>query len=286
MFITTSCRLRVLNVLLILALLSQLLSGCPSQVLELWCLEPPQPCYRTVVRSWRRPLREAPFQYKLAWLIHWLARTLRQAQGNAWPRWLLRCGLLLTLLLWKRAVCPPFAWGLLAEPLVEVLCLGLGLVCRSSRWRRRWWSLARWLDRGYSWAVLLLLVIPPSVQHIPLLLMGGVLVPNHQERTGSPQLGVDTAEEARLGWLVPCQVTVLVGEVLFCGGGPDAGWIQLAQDEETVYLLMQGRVVLEVPRSDHTGLRWLVSLLVRKEWMSLAEAADLLGLSLRTVQRD
>jgi len=118
MFITTSCRLRVLNVLLILALLGQLLSGCPSQVLELWCLKPPRPCYRTVVRRWRQPLREAPFQYKLDWLIHRLART--------WPRWLLRCGLLLALLLWKRAVCPPLAWGLLAEPLVEVLCLGLG----------------------------------------------------------------------------------------------------------------------------------------------------------------
>ena len=125
MFIATSRRLRVLNALLILALLSQLLSGCPSQVpstalrasLELWCLEPPRPCYRTVVRRWRRPLREAPFQYKLDWLIHWLART--------WPRWLLRCGLLLALLLWKWAVCPPPAWGLLAEPLVEVLCLGL-----------------------------------------------------------------------------------------------------------------------------------------------------------------
>ena len=130
MFIATSHRLRVLNVLLILALLSQLLSGRQSQVpstalrasLELWCLESPRSSYRTVVRRWRRPLREAPFQYKLGWLIHWLARTLRQpfdgaqdkAQGNAWPRWLLRCGLLLALLLWKRAVCPPLAWGLLA----------------------------------------------------------------------------------------------------------------------------------------------------------------------------
>ena len=159
-------------------------------------------------------------------------------------------------------------------------------MCRSSRWRRRWWSLARWLDRGYGWAVLLLLVTHPSAQHTPLLLMGAVLVPNHQERTEAPQLGVDTAEEARLGWLVPCQVTVLVGEVLFCAGGPDVGWIQLVQDEETVYLLMQGQVVLEVPRADRTGLRWLVNLLVRKEWLSLAEAADLLRLSLRTVQRD
>ena len=286
MLIATSRRLRVLNVLLILALLSQLLSGCPSQVpsaalrasLGLWCLEPPRPCYRTVVRRWRRPLREAPFQHKLDWLIHWLART--------WPRWLLRCGLLLALLLWKRAVCPPLAWGLLAEPLVEVLCLGLGLVCRSSRWRQHWWVLARWLDRGYGWAVLLLLATPPSVRHTPLLLMGSMLAPNRQETLEAPQREVETAEEARLGWPVPCQVTVLVGEVLFCGGGPDVGWIQLAQDEETVYLSMQGRVVLEVPRSDRTGLRWLVNLLVRKEWLSLAEAADLLRLSLRTVQRD
>lgn len=283
MFITTSCRLRVLNVLLILALLGQLLSGCPSQVLELWCLKPPRPCYRTVVRRWRRPLREAPFQHKLGWLMRWLAR--------AWPRWLLRCGLLLALLLWKRAICPPLAWGLLAEPLVEVLCLGLGLVCRSSRWRQHWWALARWLDRGYGWAVLLLLVIPPSVRHTPLLLMGGVLASNHQETLQAPQREVETAPEARLGWPVPCQVTVpvdeaLVGEVLFCGGGADVGWIQLAQDEETVYLLMQGRVVLELPRADRTGLRWLVNLLVGKEWLSPEEAADLLGLSLRTIQRD
>ena len=291
MLIATSRRLRVLNVLLILALLGQLLSGCPSQVpstalrasLELWCLESPRSSYRTVVRRWRRPLREAPFQYKLGWLIHWLART--------WPRWLLRCGLLLALLLWKRAVCPPLAWGLLAEPLVEVLCLGLGLVCRSSRWRQHWWVLARWLDRGYGWAVLLLLVIPPSVRHTPLLLMGGLLASNRQETPEAPQREVETAEEARLGWPVPCQVTVsadeaLVGEVLFCGGGADIGWIQLVKDEETVYLSMQGWVVLEVPRADRTGLRWLVNLLVRKEWLSLAEAADLLRLSLRTVQRD
>ena len=120
---------------------------------------------------------------------------------------------------WKRAICPPLAWGLLAEPLVEVLCLGLGLVCRSSRWRQHWWVLARWLDRGYGWAVLLLLVIPPSVRHTPLLLMGSVLVPNRQETPEAPQREVEAAEEARLGWLAPCQVTVsadeaLVGEVL------------------------------------------------------------------------
>jgi len=290
MFVATSRQLRVLNVLLILALLSQLLDGCPSEVpsaelrasLELWCLELLQRNYRTVIRLWRRPLREAPFQCKLGWLMRWLART--------WPRWLPRCGLLLALLLWKRAVCPSLAWGLLAWPLVEGFCLGLGLVCHSSRWRRRWWGLARWLDRGYGWVVLLLLAILPSAQHNPLLL-SGLLIPNHRETPDVPQLEVEIAEEAWLGWPVPCQVTVsadetLVSEVLFCGAGADIGWIQLVQGEETICLRVQGLVALEVPRSDRTGLRWLVNLLVRKEWLSPGEAADLLGLSLRTVQRD
>lgn len=128
MFITASHRLCGLNVLLILALLGQLISGGPNQVVELWCLEMPQPIYQTIVRRWRRPrpLWEAPSPYKLAWLTHWLVR--------AWPRWLLRCGLLLALLLWKRTACPPLAWGLLVGPLLEVLCLGLGLLCRTARW--------------------------------------------------------------------------------------------------------------------------------------------------------
>ena len=311
MFIATSRRLRVLNVSLILALLSQLLSGCPSQVLELWCLEPPRPCYRTVVRRWRRPLREAPFHYQLGWLIRWLVRT--------WPHWLVRCGLLLALLLWKGAACPPLAWGLLAGPPLEVLCLGLGFLCRSSRWpcgirhvlpqtlqkrhipqgwRRRWWILARWLGRGYG-GVLLLLLIPQSARYTTPLLLGSLMAPSHQGRPDAPQLEVETAEGARTWWIVPCQVAASMeeqpgGEWLFpstgsghrSGAGPAVGSIQLVQDEVALRLLVRGVLVLEVPHSDRTGQRWLVQLLLRQGLLSPEEAADLLGLSRRTVQRD
>jgi len=103
MFIFTAHRLGWLNGLLLLALVSQLLSGCLNQAVELGGLELPHPCYQTVVRRWRRPLCQPPFDYQLAWLIHWLVRT--------WARWLVRCGLLLALLLWKRAACPPHALG-------------------------------------------------------------------------------------------------------------------------------------------------------------------------------
>ena len=174
MFIATTGPLRVLTGLLLLALLSQLLSGSPSQVLELWCLEPPPACYRIVVRRRRQPLNQAPFHRQLAWLIHWLVRT--------WPRWRVRCAVLLALLRWKGAVCPPLTWGLLAWPLVEVLCLGLGLLCRSSRWRRRWRGLARWLGRSYGGVVVVLLVLPPSAEHTVPLLLGGLLVSSRQER--------------------------------------------------------------------------------------------------------
>lgn len=283
MFIFTSRRLSWLNGLLLLALLSQLLSGCPNQVLELGCLELPPPRYQTVVRHQRRSLLyQAPFHYQLAWLIHWLART--------WPRWLVRCGLLLALLLWKRAVCAPLAWGLLAGPLVEVLCLGLGFLCRSSRWRRRWWVLARWLGQGYG-GVVLLLVIPQSAMYTTPLLMGSLMAPSRQGRPDVPQWEVKTAEGARSWWPVPCQVAASMEELpghewLFSGARPAVGSIQLVQDKEALRLLVQGVELLEVPHSDRTGQRWLVQLLLRQELLSPEEAADLLGLSLRTVQRD
>jgi hypothetical protein len=311
MFRITSHRLRRLNVWLLLALLSQLLSGGPSQILELWCLELPQPLYQTVVRRWRRsrPLWEAPAPYKWAWLIHWLAST--------WPHWLLRCGLLLVLLVWKRATCSPLAWGLLAGPLVEVLCWGLGFLCRSARWRRRWWLLARGLSRGYIWVVLLLVGMPRAVEQLALrrdfasqdtvpLLLGGLLLPsrNEKHKTEAPKQEAETTPAQQpspyqhsdsagsgLCWHVPCQVAVspdesLPGEMVFCGGGPEIGWVLLVQDEASLYLVVQNVVVLGMPRSDHTSLRWLANQLVCQRWMSSEEAAAVLQRSLRTVQRD
>jgi hypothetical protein len=276
MFIIISRQPCWLNGLLLLALLSQLLNGCPSQVLPLWCLELPQPCCRTVVRHRRRPLCEAPFDSQLAWLIHWLGRT--------WPHWLVRCGLLLALLLWRRAACPSLAWGLLVVPLAEVFCLGLGLLCRSSCWRRRWWGLAHWLGWGYAWGILLLLVINPSAKPVAPLLLG-LLTSNHQESPEACQPGVETAEGVRLFWLIPCQATVLTDKPLFPGwAGVDS--LLVVRDEKALRLLVQGLPLLEVPNSDRTGQRWLVQQLVRQRRLSLAEAADLLGLSLRTMQRD
>jgi len=196
---------------------------------------------------------------------------------------------LLALLLWKRAVYAPLAWGLLAGPLVEVLCLGLGFLCRSSRWRRRWWVLARWLGRGYGWVVLLLLVIPQSAMYTTPLLMGSLMASSRQGRPDTPQLEVETAEGARPWWPIPCQASMdepPEGEWLFPGARPGVGSIQLVQDTETLRLVVQGLMVLEVPHSDRIAQRWLVQLLVRQELLSPEEAADLLGLSLRTVQRD
>ncbi|PKO20832.1 MAG: hypothetical protein CVU38_18020 [Chloroflexi bacterium HGW-Chloroflexi-1] len=310
MFIRASHRLRGLNGLLLLALLSQLLSGSPIQMLELWCLELPGPCYQVVVRRWRRPLPlwETPAAYKGAWLIHWLVST--------WRRWLPRCGLLLALLVWQRATCSPLAWGLLLGPLVEVLCLGLGFLCRTPHWRRRWWLLARGLNRGYVWTGLLVVgmsrsaaptALRPDFAHqatVPLLL-GSLLVPSRNEtrQAETPQGEEEIAAgqprssrsgdsaESGLGWPVPCQVAVfldesLPGEVLFCGGGAEVGWVLLVQDAETVYLVVQNVVVLGLSRTDHTGLRGLANLLVRQGWMSLEEVATVLQCSRRTVQRD
>lgn len=279
MFIATS---RPLNGLLLLALLLQLISGRLSQGVELWCLEEPQPGYRIVVRRRRQPLHQAPFGRQLAWLTHWLI--------SAWPRWLVRCGLLLAVLLWKRAVCPPLAWGLPAAPLVEVLCLGLGLLCRPSAWRRGWWRLAHWLGRSYGGVMLLLVTegctLSPSAKWTAPLMLG-VVVPNGAEAS---QVEVETGESTPFCWPVSYQVIPTGqwsgGTSLLSGIEPVAGSIQLVRDPEALHLVVRGVVVLAVPPADRTGQRWLVQQLVRQELLSPEEAADCLGLSLRTVQRD
>lgn len=281
-------RLGALNALLILALLSQLLSSTPSQVLESWCLELPQPVYDTVIRRRRRPrpLWEAPALYRLAWLTHWLLRS--------WPRWLLRCGLLLVLLLWKRTACPPLAWGLLAGPLLEVLCLGLGLLCcPSARWRRCWWLLARGLRWSYGWAVLMLLLVSDtaSVRHIPLPLMGGILVSGHQEAAQAPQGEGKTTDRGQLFWPVPCCVAnpaaaSPAGKLLFSGWAPDAGLLQIVQEEEILRFWVAGVVAFELPQSDRTALCCQVHLWVRQGRLTLPEAAQVLERSVRTVERD
>lgn len=322
MFTITSRRLRGLNLLLMLVLLSQLLNGGPSQIpstspldlfeeclkasLELWCLELRQPIYQTVVRRRlcrRRLLRTVPAQYKWAahlqwaWLIRWLVST--------WLRWLPRCGLLLILLVWKRATCSPLVWVLVAGPLVELLCLGLGFLCHSSagsgdassRWQRRWWLLARALSRSYLWTVLLLVGMPrfrPDFAHhgATPLLMGSLLIPSQGEKqqAETPSRGPEMAE-SRLGWPVVCQVAVspdesLPGEIVFCGGGPESGWVLLVQDKTTFYLIVQNVALFRIPRSDGTGLHWLTNQLAHQGWMSLVEASEILSCSLRTVQRD
>lgn len=270
MFITTS---RPLNGLLLLALLLQLISGCPSRVVELWCLEEPPPGYRIVVRRWRQPLHQAPFGRQLAWLTRWLV--------SAWPRWLVRCGLL-AVLVWKRAVGPPLAWGLLAWPLTEVLCLGLGGLCRWPGWRHRWWRLAHWLAQGYGWVVVLLRVTPPSTAPMPLL-VGGLLVSSqqgapHAERA-SPDGGLtSTGLSTRL--LAGAHPGVAASQESRGGG------IHIVPGEETIRLLFQAPTVLELPRQDRTGWRWLVHLLVNNELLPLEEGPGLLEVSLRTVQRD
>jgi hypothetical protein len=300
MFILASRRLRGLNGLLVLALLSQLLSGSPIQVLELWCLEQPQACYRIVVRRRSRPLGGASAFYKGAWLMRWLV--------NTWPRWLPRCGLLLALLVWKRTVCPPLAWGLLAGPLLEVFCLGLGFLCHTACWRRRWWRLARGLNRSYGWAVWMLLLAFPlrqaqdtaSVGNRSLGLMAGLLVPSRQGRAAAPQPAVEATEQTSLCWSVPCCVACAgaagtgveaeeaspAGEVLFSGWAPDVGAIEIVREAETLRFWAGGLVVFKLPRSDRTALRCLVQLWIRQGWLSLSEAAQVLECSVRTVERD
>ena len=292
MFILAAQRLRGLNVLLVLALLSQLLSGSPIQTLELWCLERPQACYRIVFRRRSRPLWEASASYKGAWLMRWLVST--------WPRWLPRCGLLLALLVWKRTVCPPLAWGLLAGPLLEVFCLGLGFLAHTARWRRLWWRLAHGLNRSYGWAVWIVLLASPlrqaqdtaSVGNRSLGLMAGLLVPSCQGRAAVPQRAVEATKQTSLCWSVPCCVVEAeeaspAGEVLFSGWAPDGGGaLQIVREEEVLRFGVGGVVAFELPRSDCTALRCLVHLWVCQRRLSLPEAAQVLERSVRTVERD
>jgi hypothetical protein len=291
MFILAAQRLRGLNGLLVLALLSQVLSGSPIQTLELWCLERPQACYRIVVRRRSRPLWEASASYKGAWLMRWLV--------SAWPHWVPRCGLLLALLMWKRTVCPPLAWGLLAGPLLEVFCLGLGFLAHTARWRRLWWRLAHGLNRSYGWAVWIVLLASPlrqaqdtaSVGNRSLGLMAGLLVPSRQGRAAVPQRAVEATKQTSLCWPVPCCVveaeeTSPAGEVLFSGWVPDVGAIEIVREAETLRFWAGGVVAFELPRSDCTALRCLVHLWVCQRRLSLPEAAQVLERSVRTVERD
>jgi len=246
-----------LNALLLLSLLSQLLSGCPVQALELWCLETAQLHYRTTCRQ-RLPVWKAPFHSQAAWLMRWLVHT--------GPRWSIRCGLL-AVILWRNRF-PRLAWVSLALPLIEVLCLGLGVLSRPSHRRRQWWRWAHWLNRSYVGVVLLLLVLgtgapsgalclskgsalSSSVPMLPLML--GVTVAQHPE----PAEVRETEERA----------------------------IHLVQGQDVIRLMVRDVVVFEVPAADQTGLRWLVHQLLRQELLSQEEAADLLGLSRRTVRR-
>lgn len=261
MFIATS---RPLNGLLLLALLLQLISGQPSQMVELWCLEKPQPCYRTVVRR-RQPVHQAPFGRQLAWLTRWLV--------SAWPHWLVHYGLL-AVLVWKRAVGPPLTWGLLAWPLTAVLCLGLGGLCRRPRWRQRWWRLAHWLAQGYGWVVVVLLVTPASAVPMPLL-VGGLLVSRPPGRSADGPVTSAGISTRLFSGTEP-------GVAFQTGGGS----IAIVPGEESIRLWFREATVLELPPQDRTGWRWLVYQLVRQEVLSPQEAADWLDRSLRTVQRD
>jgi len=251
-----------LNALLLLSVLSQLLSGCPTHALELWCLEAPQLRYRTARRQ-RLPVWKAPFHSQVAWLMRLLIHT--------GPRWSIHCGLL-AVLLWRNRL-PPLTWISLTLPLAEVLCLGFGALSRPSHQRRRWWLWAHWLNRSWVGVVLLLLAFgigapsdPPSStlslskvselsSPVPILslALGGTTVAQHSE----------TADVQKIGERA----------------------IRLVQDQDVLRLVVREMVVFEVPAADQTGLRWLVHQLLRQELLSQEEAADLLGLSRRTVRR-
>jgi len=248
-----------LNALLLLSLLSQLLSGCPAQALELWCLEAPQLRYRTARRQ-RLPVWKAPFHSQVAWLMRWLVHT--------GPRWLIRCGLL-AVILWQNRF-PRLAWLSLALPLAEVLCLGLGVLSRPSHQRRRWWLWAHWVNRSWVGVALLLLAF-------------GIGAPNE-----TPSSTLNLSKVSGLSSPVPILSLVLGGTtVAQQSEAVDVPkTIRLIQDQDVLRLMVQDVIVFEVPTTDQTGWRWLVHQLLRQELLSQEEAADLLGLSRRTVRRD
>lgn len=248
-----------LNTLLLLSLLSQLLSGCPTQALKLWCLETPRFQYRTVVRRRRLPLWNAPFHSQVAWLMRWLIRT--------GPRWLIRCGLLLVLLLRNRF--PPLTWMSLTLPLAEVLCLGFGALSRPSHQHRGWWRWAYWLHRSYVGVVLLLLVLGTGAPSGALRLSKGSALSSSVPMLPLT-LGVTVAQHPE---------TAEVRET-------EERAIRLVQGQDVLRLMVREVLVFEVPAADQTGLRWLVHQLLRQELLSQEEAADLLGLSRRTMRRD
>lgn len=252
-------QLQWLSALLLLSLLSQLLSGCPAQALKLWCLEVPQLRYRTARRQ-RLPVWKAPFHSQAAWLMRWLVHT--------GPRWLIRCGLLAVFLWWNQF--PRLAWLSLALPLIEVLCLGFGALSRPHRQRRGWWRWACCLNRSYVGVVLLLVVLGIGASH----------------DTASGTLSLSKVNE--LSSSVPMLSLVLGGSTV--ARQPEAvdvpQPIRLVQGQDVLRLMVQGVLMFEIPTVDQTGWRWLVYQLLRQELLSQQEAADLLGLSRRTVRRD
>lgn len=252
-----------LNALLLLSLLSHLLSGCPAQVLELWCLEAPQLRYQTARRQ-QLPVWKAPFHSQATWLMRWLVHT--------GPRWLIRCGLL-AVLLWRNRF-PRLAWMSLALPLAEVLCLGLGVLNQPSHRRRQWWRWAHWLNRSWVGVALLLLALgigAPNNTRSSALSLSKVSAPAPSVSLLSLVLGGTTVAQH--------SETAYVQKV-----GTRA--IHLARDQDVLRLMVQEVAVFEIPAADQAGWRWLVHQLLRQELLSQQEAADLLGLSLRTVRRD
>lgn len=132
----------------------------------------------------------------------------------------------------------------------------------------------------------------------PLWRLGNWLVSNRQ-KAPSPQPEVKMIAKTRRGWSMSGQGTGPEdeppgGAPLHFGAtsiarsqqGTPNGAVWIVQDEQTFGLVLPAETVIELPRSDRTGQRWLVHLLVGNGLLPLEAVPDLLGFSLRTVQRD
>lgn len=133
----------------------------------------------------------------------------------------------------------------------------------------------------------------------PLLRLGNWLVSNRQKTPQAPQPEVKMIAKTGRSWSISGQGTGPVdeppdGAPLHFGATSIAGSQQempngavwIVQDEQTFGLVLPAATVIELPRSDRTGQRWLVHLLVGNGLLPPEAVPELLGLSLRTVQRD
>ncbi|MBU0491377.1 MAG: hypothetical protein KKB13_05965, partial [Chloroflexi bacterium] len=127
-------------------------------------------------------------------------------------------------------------------------------LCLSRPWRK----LRQWLPLGAHW----------------------------QEPHATPPLAVVPAVPTPPGWPVLSVRLVPPDQPAAEAIAPHEATLQVIQDETALRLLVQGRLVLAVPHTDRTGQRWLVQQLIQQDALATTTAAELLGLSPRTIQRD